>query len=217
MPNDRPEVHHFRLEDRPSSERQKLASQPGGPIRGLLDLFEVFAGSFARRQFGQSEAGVAANRGQQVVEVVGDPARESSDLLHLLSLAQLIFQGESVCLGLAPLADVTGQGQDGLVTVEVHDCRAYLNRHDGSVSPDVSSLEECPAGPHQFCFALRSEGGKVRRANVGGRHLQQLVTVVAELRAGRAIDLDEPATDFADEDCLIGEVEERPEALLRLP
>ena len=38
------------------------------------------------------QLGVAANRGQQVVEVVGDAAGQPADRLHLLRLAQLILE-----------------------------------------------------------------------------------------------------------------------------
>ena len=49
---------------------------------------------------------VAHDHHEQVVEVVGDAAREPADRLHLLRLAQLLLEPPPLLLGLAPLRDV---------------------------------------------------------------------------------------------------------------
>ena len=78
------------------------------------------------------ELGVAADDGEDVVEVVGDPAGEASDRFHLLSLAHLRLE-------LLPPRDVldhrdrhAGRSRVGEVDVGVDDL---------SVAPDETPLE----------------------------------------------------------------------------
>ena len=63
-----------------------------GAIRGELDLAELTPALAGSRLAEQQDLGVAADHGQEVVEVVGDPACQLSDRLHLLGLAQLLLR-----------------------------------------------------------------------------------------------------------------------------
>ena len=79
----------YRLQDLLAAEGQQLAGQGGGALAGLLDRLELLAQRVGRvGDPAQREIGVAQDRGQQVVEIVGDPAGQPPDRLHLLGLAR---------------------------------------------------------------------------------------------------------------------------------
>jgi hypothetical protein len=71
------------------AEREQLPRQPGGPVGGSNDLIDVVHQLGVARIGDTGQLGVATNCLKQVVEVVGDPAREVAERLHLLGLAQL--------------------------------------------------------------------------------------------------------------------------------
>ena len=74
-----------------STEREQLARESRGTIGGLADLDHVFAAAVVRRQVFLQQLCVPGDGGEEVVEVVGDPAREPSHGLHLLRLAELLL------------------------------------------------------------------------------------------------------------------------------
>src|SRR5205823_13967760 len=59
---------------------------------GLLDLFQISSDWIVSIHPLQRETAVAVNRRQQVIEVMHNAARELTDRLHLLRLAQLILE-----------------------------------------------------------------------------------------------------------------------------
>ena len=69
----------------------------------------------ARRAVGadrlERQVAVAEDRGEQVVEVVGDAAGEAAHGLHLLRLSQLFLRRLQCELGAAPLRDVVGDDE----------------------------------------------------------------------------------------------------------
>ena len=103
---------------------------------------------------------------------MGDAAREPPDLLHLLRLAELLLEGDSLRLGLATFADVSGDTQDGLLAAQLDDRRTQLDRNHGSVPPHVASLEEGPALAQEHFRSRWSKSSELRRVDVGGRHGQ---------------------------------------------
>ncbi len=86
--NDRIQVEHARLQHLAPAEGEELPGERGGPLARLLDLLGVTPEALVLLA-GDEELGVAADRGQEVVEVVCDAAREPADRLHLLRLAEL--------------------------------------------------------------------------------------------------------------------------------
>ena len=94
-----------RLQHLLAAEREQLAGQRGGAIRGVQDLVDLRGHRRILLDAVRHQLGVAANRRQQVVEVVRDAAGEPADRLHLLRLAQLIFE-------LHAIADVVHRGED---------------------------------------------------------------------------------------------------------
>ena len=95
---------HRRLQHLPAAEREQLARERGGAVGGAADLLEVAAQQrVAVAGAGEREVGVAADRGEQVVEVVRDAAGELADGLHLLRLPELVLEP-------VPRGDVGGDG-----------------------------------------------------------------------------------------------------------
>ena len=85
------EREHARLEHLTSAERQQLAGQAGGPLARVADLLDVSPDRIVGAELLQDQIAVAQDAGEQVVEVVGDPARQLPDGLHLLRVAQLLL------------------------------------------------------------------------------------------------------------------------------
>ena len=82
-------VHDLRHEHLPAAEGEQLAGQRRAPVGGADDLFEVGPTWIVGREVVRHEVGVAADREDEVVEVVRDAARELSDRFHLLGVAEL--------------------------------------------------------------------------------------------------------------------------------
>ena len=85
------EIQHFRRDKLTAAERQQLTSQPGCPVCRFLNLLHIFPHSIGGSQPAKQQLAVPSNHGQEVIEVVRDPAGQSPDGFHFLSLAQLGF------------------------------------------------------------------------------------------------------------------------------
>ena len=70
-------------------EGEELADQRRRPVGVLADLHQVAVLDVGDLVAHQEQVAVAVDRGQQVVEVVGDPAGELAHRLHLLALHEL--------------------------------------------------------------------------------------------------------------------------------
>ena len=97
------QVHDLGLEHLLTTERQELAGQAGGTLGRLAHLFYVLPLRIIRGQVLQQQVTVARDHGEQVVEVVRDPACQSPDRLHFLRLRELPLEA-------ALLRDVTDKG-----------------------------------------------------------------------------------------------------------
>ncbi len=82
-------------------EGEQLARQRPCPGRGPNDRLGIGTAVVILGQRLRQELGVSVDGGQQVVEVVGDPARQPTDRLHLLGLAELdlelLVPGDVAC------------------------------------------------------------------------------------------------------------------------
>src|SRR5204863_6772378 len=67
-------VEDLRLEHLLSTEDEELPGQPGGPFGRLLDFLNVEARAGIHAEILEQEPAGPENRGQQVIEVVRDPA-----------------------------------------------------------------------------------------------------------------------------------------------
>ena len=87
------QVEHLGLQHLAAAEGQQLAGQAGGALAGVADLVDAAAArGSSGGQLVEHHAAVAADDGQQVVEVVRHAAGQPADGFHLLRLAQLVFQ-----------------------------------------------------------------------------------------------------------------------------
>ena len=82
----------------PSAEGQDLPNQLGGPRPALRDRLEVLEHGVVVADVHLRQLGVAADRRQDVVEVVRDAPGQRADGLHLLGLAQLLLHGVPIGL-----------------------------------------------------------------------------------------------------------------------
>jgi hypothetical protein len=73
------------------AERKKLTNQQSGAIAGFPRLFDLLLKRMIGTQFGRQDVVVSHDDRQQIIEVMGDPPRKTSDRLHFLSLSQLFF------------------------------------------------------------------------------------------------------------------------------
>ena len=117
-----------------AAEREELARQQGRAVGRLPDLVQVRLQLRALRGMLECEGRVAADRGEHVVEVVGDAAGEPADRLELLALTQLLL--EQLALG-----DVLGHPdrEVGLAVGIAHERERELG-HDRSA---VLGQEAC--------------------------------------------------------------------------
>ena len=117
-------------EDLPAAEREQLAGDLDRPVGGRQHLVHVAPDRVAVGQRGTGELGVAADGGQEVVEVVGHAAREQADRLEPLGLDEV---GVEVALR-RHVADIQ------------HGSREHaLDGHDRA--PGQQRLEFAPVGP----------------------------------------------------------------------
>ncbi len=73
-------------------EGEQLPRQLRGAASGTVDLLHLAPARISGRQPAQEQLAVAVDRRQQVVEVVGHPTGQPAHRLHLLRLAQLLFE-----------------------------------------------------------------------------------------------------------------------------
>jgi hypothetical protein len=70
----------------PPAEREQLAGELGGALGRFPALLEVAPRHMIRRQLRGRHVGVAADGGEQVVQLVRDPTRKPDDRVHLVAL-----------------------------------------------------------------------------------------------------------------------------------
>ena len=93
------EIDRPRLEHLLAAERQQLPGDGDGPVGGPLHFLDRFLGAGVKASVARQEVGIASNDGEQVIEIVGDAARQPADRLEFLRLPVLLLQRP-------PLADV---------------------------------------------------------------------------------------------------------------
>ena len=123
-----------------------MTRQVCGPIAGLLNFFEVTLNRILWVDSLQRETSVPIDRGQQVVEVVGDAAGKLSNSFHLLRLAQLIFE-------LLSFGDVARYALDaGCHAVLINILRVDLDGNAASVFSDNFDVISGYPFSGQFAF-----------------------------------------------------------------
>ena len=74
------------MEHLAAAEGEELARQGGAALADLLDLPQVLAGRLVAGEPGERQLGLAGDGGEQVVEHVGDAARQPAHRVHALRL-----------------------------------------------------------------------------------------------------------------------------------
>jgi len=91
---------------------QQLGREAGAAVDELLDVAQPLVVLVLRAEIEEHQRGVSLDGHEQVVEVVGDPAGQGADGLHLLGLAQLGLEEFFLLLGALALRDVPGDPVD---------------------------------------------------------------------------------------------------------
>ena len=173
------------LEDLLAAEGEKLPRQGSGALARLADVGQRAAPRVVRFRFEKQEVGVSGDDRQEVVEVVGDSARELADRIQLLPLAELLLEVQA-------LGDVPGRRVHEALVADHDDGVVELGCDPGAVLPpncrrreDPLALQDAPVEG-----AERREIGLV--VEVGNFHRQQLFAGEAGELRRRAVDGDEP-------------------------
>ena len=140
------------------------------------------------RHVAQGQRQAAGDGGEEVVEVVGDAAREPSHRLHLLRLPQARLERQALRLRAAAVAHVP---DDALVGPVRHPPRAHLDRQLGPVLPREGPLDH---------LGLVAGEGLVRQGRVDavGEREQELERLAQELLARVAGELGRAAVRLRD-------------------
>jgi hypothetical protein len=193
--------------ERPDREMLRLASAEGKDLlhqaartgRRLLDLFEVVGRRMRRLEFLARQRDVAEDRGQDVVEVVGDAARQGADGLQLLRFAQLRLQREAVRLGLPAGADVAEEGGEFVSGIDLQDRDRELDGERVAVAMLRVDLDQPIEHPAAAARREARESAPVRLPKAGrdDRLLQQpadrLRSAPAEQRLRPGVPAGDPA------------------------
>ena len=94
-----------------AAERDELTGQRGRALPGPCDLLHAQAQGVVGRELLEDVLARAEHDHQQVVEVVGDPACEPADGLHLLRVPELRREARPLLLLALALADVAVEGR----------------------------------------------------------------------------------------------------------
>ena len=166
---------------------------------------------------GSGEAGVAADGGEEIAEVVGDSAGELPDRFHFLRLAELFLGFAQGPFGLLAIGDVVDHAQ-----------RAFegsaLSRHaaGGDGDPDIAPI--AVAKLHFVLHRLTGPGGLGHLGDLGladarevGQWLSDHVRrVMPEHGSHALIDQRGASGHIGDPDALLGGIDDAPVPLLAL-
>ena len=75
-----------------AAEHQHLGGQFGGPFGGAIDFAKGLQDTFANILLGLEKLDIAANDGEEIIEIVGDAAGELADGLHFLGLTESLLR-----------------------------------------------------------------------------------------------------------------------------
>ena len=209
------EIQHPGLDHLLPAEREELARQGGGALGRLLDLIDLGAHRVALGQALGDQLPVPGDDVQQIIEVVGDPARQPADGFHLLRLPKLLLE-------LLALRDVVhGDHRAEVPAVPVQDrltarddrARQAVRGNDGQLGvADLLALQR-PEERNRL-FLQGSLPVRVEQAVVFGPSLrrQGFLRKAVELPRG-AVEQRQDAVPVAGHDANLEALEQRPEEL----
>ena len=172
------EVDHARVQHLAAAEREKLAGERRRLPGGAGDLLQLLVLAPAAQQ----DLGVAADHGQQVVEVMRDAAGEPADGLHLLRLAEPALERDL-------LAHVVREHERRAASVELDPAGGDLDVEQ----PAVLGLVTPGAGAKRAEAVAAGDAAQQRRDVLGrpdvlDRHRQELLARPAVLADRRVVD-----------------------------
>ena len=190
--------------------------ETGGAIRRPLDLLDVGTQRIRRPKSAGDHVAIAANRGEQIVEVVRDAAGEPAHRLHLERLMQLLLAVAERFFGGDAFGDVARIDDDAVDRgVIEHVVARTLERHPAIVLDLHAS--------HDGTQRLRrsrdlGEGGRGSLAIVGmdqveQRSAEKLQRVLSEQPRSRRTDVRHRPAFIDDHDQIATELRDRPEQL----
>ena len=109
------------------AEGQELAGEQRAAVGRLPDLLHVGPARASSVQVAEENVAEAADRGEHVVEVVGDTAGEPAHRIHPLRLAELLLALVQRGAGAGPLADIGGEHQPRPPAIQLQLVRHQLH------------------------------------------------------------------------------------------
>jgi hypothetical protein len=174
-----------------AAERKNLVDQTLGALAGGENVVQGVVGVLALAGMDAGNLRIAEDRLQDVVEVVGNPARQRSDRFHLLGLAELGTEFGFFFFRLDALGDIAGNGEHGRLIVVLDGTAAGLHRDDRAVLGLERRFEDDMTQAAEFIHAFRPEGGMLGGYDVHRRFVEHVVAGDAELFAGDPIAVDD--------------------------
>ena len=86
------QIHRLGMQDLLSAEGKDALGQPGGSFRGLEHVFGVGALFVVALHLFEQQVPVPEDRGQDIVEVMGNAPGQQADGFHLLRLQELLLE-----------------------------------------------------------------------------------------------------------------------------
>ena len=167
VPHQAPEVDRLRGAGRTASVSQHLLAEAGRGPCGRLDVGQAGASGDLRGRLRPQDHHVAQDGGEQVVEVMGDPARQDAQALQPLGLLHLPLQ-------LAPLL---------LAPLQVGHVQREAAEAGGAVHPRDDELVAGPAPPAELLLEARRAAAaqdlEVVLRHLGGEGLREALGVGA--------------------------------------
>src|SRR5216117_2992357 len=158
---------HLGSEHLPAAEREQLPRELRGPKPRVPDFLGILAARVAGGRVVQQQLGRAQDGREQVVEVVGDAARELHYGFHLLRLTQLLLE---VALG----AHIAGEHEPGAAAGELERPGDEIHVESLALLRPVTDPGAHGTVVRPLCQLLIEPGLLLRRANVAQRELQEL-------------------------------------------
>ncbi len=200
-------AHELRLHQLLSGEGQELPRQIGGAARRLGHLLDVAPDFVVLGEPRQGEVAVTDDRGEKVVEVVGDAAGQESHRFHLLRLAELLLESE-------PLGHVPHEGLDAAV-LEPLDAHLGRERVPAALSSHVPRRDRR--------FSRRKLGNQPadpvpipRRGEIGKAPAEDGIPLESQHVVAAAIGLGHPSVSIRRENTVRRLLDERAESFLAL-
>ena len=152
------QIEHLGLQHLAAAERQQLLGQGGSALPGLHDLLHRVAVLIAVGKAVENQLAVTGDDGEQIIEIMGDTARQHADRFHLLRLPELVFQ-------LHPSADIHQDGKlcGPAAILDVMERNLHLNR-----PPGFGTMPDSNRNPDSGCIGIFTREPLLDRPETAG-------------------------------------------------